>query len=278
VAADRTVTAFGGALDDPTRVMGARIGAFLVDTVLVAIVSLLMFVALSSGDYDTLDTSQPGTPTCDELNRANVRFDDQRIETPSSSDEVTCFQFGSTAYLLSAQQVRDARTTLNALFVAVTFANAVLLQSAGGATVGKRLFGLRVAVASGQIAGIGRNALRWLLMIVDAACCFLPGLISASSTKGHRRIGDLAAGTFVVHRSALGRVLHIPGLVVVRQRHEFGTTGPAPVRQPPAVGEGGGIDGPAWDPARGTYVRYDQGQGVWFQWDEGRQEWIPVPT
>jgi uncharacterized RDD family membrane protein YckC len=278
VAADRPVTAFGGALDDPTKVMGARIGAFLVDSVLVTVLALLVFVALSSGDYDTFDTSQPSAPTCAELNGATVAFDDQRLDSPSRSSDVTCFQIGSTAYLLSAQQVTDARTTINVLFAALTFANAVLLQSASGATVGKRLFGLRVAVASGQIAGIGRNALRWLLMIVDAACCFLPGLISANSTKGHRRIGDLAAGTFVVHRSALGRVLHIPGLVVVRQRHEFGTTGPAPVRQPPTVGEGGGIDGPAWDPARGTYVRYDQGQGIWFQWDEGRQEWIPVPT
>ena len=32
----------------------------------------------------------------------------------------------------------------------------------------------------------------------------------------------------------------------------------------------------AFDAARNTYVRYDQGTGVWFQWDDVHQAWVAV--
>ena len=97
-------------------------------------------------------------------------------------------------------------------------------------------------------------------------------LLTASNTKGHRRIGDLVAGTFVVHRSAEGRLLHIPGLLHVQNRHEYGAFGPAPAAAAPAPGS----DAPVFDPARNTYVRYDPASGVWFQWDEASQSWVPT--
>lgn len=86
----------------------------------------------------------------------------------------------------------------------------------------------------------------------------------------------MVAGTYVIHRSAEGRLLHIPGHLVVKGRHEYGSFGPAPIAAEPTLGTGGGIDAPVFDPSRNTYVRYDQVSGVWFQWDDTTQSWIPA--
>ena len=69
-----------------------------------------------------------------------------------------------------------------------------------GATPGKRAMGLQVLMEDGRPEGWGPAMLRSLLMFVD----FLPafygaGLIAMLAGKEGRRIGDLAAGTVVVH-------------------------------------------------------------------------------
>jgi uncharacterized RDD family membrane protein YckC len=43
-----------------------------------------------------------------------------------------------------------------------------------------------------------------LLLIVDALFCFLVGLITSLSTKGHQRVGDLVAKTWVVSARDVG--------------------------------------------------------------------------
>jgi uncharacterized RDD family membrane protein YckC len=69
-----------------------------------------------------------------------------------------------------------------------------------GATPGKRAMGLQVLMEDGRPEGWGPAMLRSLLMFVD----FLPalygaGLVAMLAGKEGRRIGDLAAGTVVVH-------------------------------------------------------------------------------
>lgn len=69
-----------------------------------------------------------------------------------------------------------------------------------GATPGKRAMGLQVLMEDGRPEGWGPAMLRSLLMFVD----FLPalygvGLMAMLIGKEGRRIGDLAAGTVVVH-------------------------------------------------------------------------------
>ncbi len=69
-----------------------------------------------------------------------------------------------------------------------------------GRTPGKRALGLQVLMEDGRPEGWGPAMLRSLLMFVD----FLPGfygagLIAMLCGKEGRRIGDLAAGTVVVH-------------------------------------------------------------------------------
>jgi uncharacterized RDD family membrane protein YckC len=71
---------------------------------------------------------------------------------------------------------------------------------AGGQTPGKRMLGLRVQRADGAPVGWSRSTVRSLLAFVD----FLPfgfaaGLVAMLLGGRHQRLGDLAAGTVVVH-------------------------------------------------------------------------------
>jgi uncharacterized RDD family membrane protein YckC len=69
-----------------------------------------------------------------------------------------------------------------------------------GATPGKRAMGLAVIEGDGAPVGPTASAIRNLLRVVD----FLPlfygaGLVSTLLDRDFRRLGDLAAGTLVVH-------------------------------------------------------------------------------
>ena len=68
-----------------------------------------------------------------------------------------------------------------------------------GQTIGKRLFGLRVIRDDGAPAGFIAVLIRNLLRVID----FLPalygvGLVSVIVTSRSQRLGDIAAGTYVV--------------------------------------------------------------------------------
>ncbi|HYN77243.1 MAG TPA: RDD family protein [Lamprocystis sp. (in: g-proteobacteria)] len=83
----------------------------------------------------------------------------------------------------------------------------VVFEVCTGATPGKRAMGLAVVHDDGTPVGLPASAIRNLLRAVD----FLPilygvGLVSTLSDRDFRRLGDLAAGTLVVHadRSADG--------------------------------------------------------------------------
>ena len=69
----------------------------------------------------------------------------------------------------------------------------------GGQTLGKRIFGLRVISADGSPAGFTAVLIRNLVRLID----FLPafyglGLLAIVATSRSQRLGDVAAGTFVV--------------------------------------------------------------------------------
>ena len=73
----------------------------------------------------------------------------------------------------------------------------------GGATPGKRLFGLRVVHDDGTPVGLLASAVRNLVRAAD----FLPvgyalGLLCTVSRPDFKRIGDVAAGTVVVHEGS----------------------------------------------------------------------------
>jgi uncharacterized RDD family membrane protein YckC len=75
-----------------------------------------------------------------------------------------------------------------------------------GQTPGKRLIGLRVISASGRPVSVFDAILRNLLRIVDSIPgIYAVGLVSVFVTARHQRLGDLAAGTVVVHEQGLER-------------------------------------------------------------------------
>ncbi len=74
-----------------------------------------------------------------------------------------------------------------------------------GQTPGKRAMGIRVIDLRGTALSLYRAAVRNLLRVVDALPLPLPvwagmlGFATAASDRENRRLGDLAAGTLVVH-------------------------------------------------------------------------------
>jgi len=86
------------------------------------------------------------------------------------------------------------------LTFAVAWSYFILLEWLGnGQTIGKRIFGLRVIADDGAPAGFTAVLVRNLVRMVD----FLPGfygfgLLAIVVSSRSQRLGDLAAGTFVV--------------------------------------------------------------------------------
>jgi uncharacterized RDD family membrane protein YckC len=87
----------------------------------------------------------------------------------------------------------------------------VIFEVLKGTTPGKRAMGLAVVHDDGTPVGLPASMIRNLLRVVD----FLPifygvGLISTLVDPDFRRLGDLAAGTLVIHAEGRERKLAIP--------------------------------------------------------------------
>jgi len=80
-----------------------------------------------------------------------------------------------------------------------------------GRTPGKRWLHLRVIMADGRPIGWGPSLIRNLLRVVDGLPgAYTVGLVSLLLTRNFQRIGDLAAGTLVVHEEANAFVPMLP--------------------------------------------------------------------
>lgn len=72
----------------------------------------------------------------------------------------------------------------------------------GGATPGKKAFGLRVLHEDGTPVGWGPSVVRNLLRQVDfLPAAYAAGLVSMLCNRRFQRLGDLAAGTLVVYNA-----------------------------------------------------------------------------
>ena len=284
---------------DPTAVFGRRIAAFLIDVLLLAVPAL--FLLGSSFEYleeDRLTVS--GSEFCD---RYLDELDGFCIDLTDVNDRVYFtdgVDVGATALLWGG----------NLLVI-------VVLQGLAGWTPGKLVMGLRTVKEDGSVPGIGKAFVRWILMIVDGQPCGLPlvGFITGLTSTGHRRVGDMAAKTYVVRASAAGAPIVLPGQAPPasppysdawsQPAPPVGASwgppptsspsswdqpvAPAPIDQDQGWASPGGdrpeapsaspppTDGPQWDPARNTYIQWDAAQGKWVQWDETAQRWDVIP-
>lgn len=234
---------------DPTAVFGRRAMAALIDAALVMVPAVVVLTA----SFHYLDVA--------ELDRGPDRFCDEYLEQFDNGVCVNLADVDDRVYF------SDGITGASgAVYWGGTIVLLVLLQGLTGWTPGKLLVGIRTVGEDGRRAGVLRCLVRWLMWIVDAFPYVLPllGFIVGLTTQGHRRIGDMAAKTFVVHRSAVGSPIVIPG---ADPTVPF-TAAPSPTFD---------ASGPQWDAARNTYIQWDAAQGTWLQWDEASRTWTPIP-
>jgi uncharacterized RDD family membrane protein YckC len=71
--------------------------------------------------------------------------------------------------------------------------------------------GIRVVTPEGARTGLLKSLTRWAIFAVDGPFTFfLCGIITSSVSTGHRRLGDMAATTYVVSRADAGRPVVLP--------------------------------------------------------------------
>lgn len=156
--------------------MGKRVFAFLIDAVLHSAFGIALFVLWADRTTDPFVTSSGA-----------------RLSTT----------FGQSSYLLQG----GAAVAFLTLMIGLSFVHLVMVQGRTGATIGKRIMGLRVVDENGDACGLRRAALRWLFWFVDNFPYLIPGAVGffvAVSTPHRRRVGDIVAGTFVVGKAAMG--------------------------------------------------------------------------
>ena len=167
--------------------MGRRYGAFFIDVAISIAVFTVVFFAFAT------QRSVPETLRLPECHLGS-----------NSTDNVECdnrviVQLGDTVY------EADALPTIG-IDVVFTLLYFGILEGVAGATLGKRATGLRVVKDDGSLQGVAKSLLRWLVFAVDGPLSlFLCGIITTSTSRGHKRLGDMAAGTYVVAKESVGR-------------------------------------------------------------------------
>lgn len=279
---------------DPTAVFGRRILAFIVDALLLGLPAL--FILTASFDRIHVDNVQNYTDSyCEDYMDAIGGF---CADTSDLNDYI---------YFTEDFPVAPAILSWGGSFLL-----AVVLQGLTGWTPGKLVMGLRTVKEDGSVVGVGKAFLRWILLLADGQPCGLPlvGLITAGTTTGHRRVGDMAAKTYVVRSSAAGSPILVPGQSMPATPG-YGDTwsqgapppgagwGPSPTPSPsswdqpvaPAPveqqhepwatpgdaassGWGQGEQPTQAAPAGGDGPQWDQARGTYIQWDASQGRWL----
>ena len=269
---------------DPTAVTGKRVLAWIIDAIIYMV--LINGIGAIAGNRMKIEShnlaGSNGTQFCSNWNSANHGF---------------CTFSGDTATTVSGW-------SHSLILFGILFVVFCVVQGALGGSLGKLSMGLRIVKPDGSQAGIGASFIRTIMWIVDAITCFVPlvGLITMLSTKGHRRVGDMAASTFVVDQRQVGNPVILPG------DPRYGYMGPSGFGTQPPGGYGtptggfanqpGGFgipagspsygqpsqsanyeaDKPVWDDARNTYIQFDTQRQAWLEFNQASQEWKPIST
>jgi len=268
------VTAYAPPSADPTDVVGRRILAFVIDLVIMAIAAVAMIVPLFQSTSVTESTE---VARCAAFDTSAGNEDSRR-----AVDSDLCIEINDEVVYIPAGDERTFTQQVYGIGFGLQALNLILIQGLVGASIGKMVVGLRVIREDGTKAGLGWALLRYVVLLIDSFCCFLPGLALVFSTKGHRRLGDMLASTFVVRSSQVGTPPQVPGVTApVGSGLVAGGWPGAPVAPgapgwPAAPTTAPSADAPTWDDARSTYIQYDRDRGEWMEWDAGTGQWIPI--
>jgi uncharacterized RDD family membrane protein YckC len=219
-------------MQSPTNVVGKRVAAFLIDGLISFAITAIAWFALTS--------KIPG-------------------ECPSTGGGITIN--GDCHGFLVGQE--GNQTAWYLISFAAGLLIYVILPGIKGVSPGKALLGIRLVNAEGRPPGVLRAFLRYILLIVDGFPYIIPyltGFIVALNSERNQRVGDMAAGTFVIDKNAAQ--VPAPGA-----QAQFAPTGGwsapptgAPVPQPPP--QAGAQQKADWypDPHGTARLRYWDGQ------------------
>lgn len=172
---------------DPTQVLWRRLAAYVIDGIAGGLIALVVLLAFA--DFDTLDADDcpddlPGGRVC--------------LDAPTDDDTVTLADSGA---LVAAAGLAFGWVLLND----------VLIQGVTGATTGKFITGIRTVRPDGRRPGLGRALARTLMLVIDGISLILPlGAWVALFSRGHRRLGDMVANTYVVDSRYAGSPVTVP--------------------------------------------------------------------
>jgi uncharacterized RDD family membrane protein YckC len=219
----------------PTQVVGKRVAAFIIDGIINFLISAAAWFALTTSVPFKCPAGGGGITIGD-----NCRG----FVVGESGKQTTWYLISLIAGLL--------------IFV--------VLPGLKGWTPGKAMMGIKLVNAEGRPPGVLRALLRYILWIVDAFPYLIPyltGFIVALNSERNQRVGDMAAGTFVVDKNAAGGPSAGPGGAIGGGGQQYGGPPPtgAPVSSaaPPQAGGGQKAD---WypDPHGQARLRYWDGE------------------
>lgn len=278
------MTAYSYGPADPTDVVGRRIGAFVIDVVLMSAVALAVLTSMFLSRSEVVPASEYECVTTDDSSFDDGFGDDSGFSTEIEINSSFCIETGDDVRYIPPEEEDGFVLQAYGTAFGLQVLNFVILQGLTGASLGKLILGLRVVRADGRVANMGWILLRTVVLQIDALCCgLLPGLVLVFSTKGHRRLGDMASGTFVVRKESVGAPLQVPGVTTGYGGPGYpgtGGYGGAPGWPTPGPQQGwpGGGTPQGW-PGAGTpqgWPAPDEPQG-WPGADE-QQGWPPAPV
>ncbi|MEX2194691.1 MAG: RDD family protein [Thermoleophilaceae bacterium] len=231
-------------MEKPTKVVGQRVGAILIDSLIVFAFNTALFFAMAQTNEDILRG----------LGEGDIQLDTSTYFNLDLGDDTYSLVGGDFLLWLLITSV-------------VGILYWMILPGLKGWTVGKLITGIRVVKDDGTCpAGIGKNVVRQLLWIADYFPYIIPyltGFVVALTNDRNKRVGDIVAGTLVVRASAAGRPLPAgagaqPGAAPFAAQPAAGGPGAAPVAAQPAAG---GPAAPDWypDPQGEKRLRYWDG-------------------
>jgi uncharacterized RDD family membrane protein YckC len=172
--------------------LGRRYGAFLIDAAVCLVVFGVLFFATATTHTRAEALRIPGCHL-----------------SASDSSQVEC---DNRAVITVNNTVYEAEFgAFTALCVAFTFLYFAIVEGLSGGSAGKHITGLRVVTAEGARSGLLRSLARWAIFAIDGPfTIFVCGIITSWVSTGHRRLGDMAATTYVVGRADAGRPVARP--------------------------------------------------------------------
>lgn len=173
-------------MQQPTKVVGRRVGAFLIDYVLLTAFNAVVFFLMAKTEEEVLEGLAGGDYDFDTTLYGGIEI---------GNDEYNIVGGDFLLYVL--------------IVGVVGIVYWMVLPGLTGWTLGKLATGIRVVKDDGTLpAGVGKNVIRQLLWIADSfpyVIPYLTGFILALTNDRNKRVGDIVAGTLVVKAAAAGQ-------------------------------------------------------------------------